>query len=60
MATVFLGIGSNEAAEDNLRLAIRELRRLYGDLSISPVYRSASYGFAGADFLNLVVLKKRD
>jgi len=55
MATVFLGIGSNEAAEDNLRLAIRELRRLYGDLSVSRVYRSASCGFKGADFLNLVV-----
>jgi len=55
MATVFLGIGSNEDAENNLRLAIRELRRLYGDLLISPVYRSASCGFAGADFLNLVV-----
>lgn len=55
MATVFLGIGSNEAAEENLRLAIRELRRLYGDLCISPVYRSVSCGFKGADFLNLVV-----
>lgn len=55
MAIVFLGIGSNEAAEENLRLAIRELRRLYGELAMSPVYRSASYGFKGADFLNLVV-----
>ncbi len=55
MATVFLGIGSNEAAEENLRLAVRELRRRYGEMSISPVYRSASYGFKGADFLNLVV-----
>jgi 2-amino-4-hydroxy-6-hydroxymethyldihydropteridine diphosphokinase len=55
MATVFLGIGSNAASEENLRLAVRELRRRYGEMSISPVYRSASYGFKGADFLNLVV-----
>jgi 2-amino-4-hydroxy-6-hydroxymethyldihydropteridine diphosphokinase len=55
MASVFLGVGSNEAAEKNLRLAIRELRRRYGLLYLSPVYRSASYGFQGADFLNLVV-----
>lgn len=55
MASVFLGVGSNESAEKNLRLAIRELRRLHGKLSLSPVYRSAPFGFQGADFLNLVV-----
>jgi 2-amino-4-hydroxy-6-hydroxymethyldihydropteridine diphosphokinase len=55
MASVFLGIGSNNSAEENLQLAIRELRRRYGQLSLSPVYRSASFGFDGADFLNLVV-----
>ena len=60
MATVFLGIGSNEAAVENLQLAIRELRRLYGDLSISTIYRNASCGFEGADFLNLVVRFESD
>jgi 2-amino-4-hydroxy-6-hydroxymethyldihydropteridine diphosphokinase len=55
MATVYLGLGSNESPEDNLRLAIRELRSRYGDLSLSSVYQSASVGFDGADFLNLVV-----
>ncbi len=55
MASVFLGIGSNEAAEENLRLAVRELKQRYGELSLSPVYRNASLGFSGADFLNLVV-----
>ena len=57
MATVYLGLGSNESPEDNLRLAIRELRSRYGDLSLSSVYQSASVGFDGADFLNLVVEK---
>jgi 2-amino-4-hydroxy-6-hydroxymethyldihydropteridine diphosphokinase len=55
MATVFLGLGSNDSPEENLRLAIRELRSRYGDLSLSSVYQSASVGFDGADFLNLVV-----
>jgi len=55
MATVFLGLGSNETAEKNLRLAISELRSQYGDLTLSAVYQSTAVGFDGADFLNLVV-----
>jgi len=55
MATVYLGLGSNESAEDNLRLAIGELRSRYGDLTLSAVYQSVAVGFDGADFLNLVV-----
>ncbi len=60
MATVFLGIGSNKSPEENLRLAVRELRNRYGNLDVSPVYRSASVGFDGADFLNLVVRFESD
>lgn len=55
MATVFLGIGSNESPEKNLRLAIMELGSRYGELQLSSVYESAAVGFDGADFLNLVV-----
>jgi 2-amino-4-hydroxy-6-hydroxymethyldihydropteridine diphosphokinase len=55
MAKVYLGLGSNELPEHNLRLAIAELRRRYGELDISAVYRSAAVGFVGDDFLNLVV-----
>lgn len=55
MATVFLGLGSNIDAEENLRLGIRELRHRYGDLRLSPVYRSAALGFDGENFLNMVV-----
>jgi 2-amino-4-hydroxy-6-hydroxymethyldihydropteridine diphosphokinase len=60
MATVFLGIGSNKSPEENLRLAIRELRNRYGNLELSPIYKSASVGFDGADFLNLVVRFESD
>ena len=55
MAVVFLGIGSNESPEKNLRLAVNELRSRYGEVVLSSVYRSAAVGFDGDDFLNLVV-----
>ena len=55
MATVYLGLGSNIEPEKNLGLAIRELRRRYGELDVSTAYRSAAVGFDGPDFLNLVV-----
>jgi 2-amino-4-hydroxy-6-hydroxymethyldihydropteridine diphosphokinase len=58
VATVYLGLGSNIDAGKNLRLAVAELSKLFGDLTVSPVYRSAPVGFEGPDFLNLVVAIK--
>jgi len=55
MSIVYLGLGSNIRPEDNLSLAVRELRRHYGDMDVSSVYRSEAIGFEGDDFLNLVV-----
>lgn len=55
MARIYLGLGSNIDAEKNLRMGLRELRTRYGELEISPVYRSRAVGFEGPDFLNLVV-----
>jgi len=60
MSTVYLGLGSNVNAETNLRLGVTELRRRFGDVVVSPVYRSAPLGFAGDDFLNLVVALRTD
>lgn len=60
MATVYLGIGSNINVEKNLRLGVRALQRLYGNLRLSPVYKSAPLGFDGDDFLNLVVELQTD
>ncbi len=54
MAIVYLGLGSNIDPEDNLHLGIAELRRRYGDIELSAVYRSRAVGFEGDDFLNLV------
>ncbi len=54
MASVYLGLGSNIDPKPNLELAIRELRRRYGELRLSPAYRSKAVGFDGPDFINLV------
>lgn len=55
MTRIYLGLGSNIDPEANLRLAVRELRRRFGHLDLSTVYRNAAVGFDGPDFHNLVV-----
>ena len=60
MAAVYLGLGSNIDADNNLRIAVDELRHRFGELIVSPVYRSAPVGFDGPDFLNLVVALTTD
>ena len=54
MSLAYLGLGSNLDAEENLRLAFRELRNRFSVQKISRVYRSKALGFEGADFLNVV------
>ena len=53
-AAVYIGLGSNVDRDKNIWLAIQEMRKVFGALEISPVYESASVGFDGNDFLNLV------
>jgi 2-amino-4-hydroxy-6-hydroxymethyldihydropteridine diphosphokinase len=55
MAKVYVGLGSNIDPEDNLRLGVGELRQRFGELELSDTYQSAAIGFAGPDFLNVVV-----
>lgn len=55
MPVAYLGVGSNLDAEDNVRLAFRELHERFSVQQISTVYRSKAVGFEGADFLNAVV-----
>ena len=56
MARVYVSLGSNIDPEDNLRLAVDELRHRYGAVEVSAVYRSKAVGFEGDDFLNLVAV----
>lgn len=55
MARVYLSLGSNQEPQRYLRAALDELRAQFGDIDISPAYRSAAVGFDGADFVNLAV-----
>jgi len=52
---VYLSAGSNIEAEQHLRLACRELRQRFGTLRLSGVYRNPAIGFAGDEFLNMVI-----
>ena len=51
-ATVYLGLGSNVNAEHNLKSALHALEQQFGNVELSPVYRSKAVGFSGDDFLN--------
>ena len=52
--TVYVSLGSNVQRDRNIRLAVKEMRTAFGNLRLSPVYETASVGFDGSDFLNLV------
>ena len=55
MPRVFVSIGSNIERERNVRSGLAKLRDRFGQLVLSRIYESAAVGFAGDDFLNLVV-----
>lgn len=54
MPRVYLGLGSNIDPEENVRFAVAELRRRFGRVDLSPLYRAPAIGFDSDDFLNLV------
>jgi 2-amino-4-hydroxy-6-hydroxymethyldihydropteridine diphosphokinase len=55
MARVYLSLGSNLEPRRHLVAAIAALRERFGEIDVSPAYRSQSVGFDGADFVNLAV-----
>ncbi len=55
MTRAYLSLGSNLEPERHLRSALDELRARYGELVVSPAYRTAAVGFDGPEFLNLAV-----
>lgn len=55
MPRIHISLGSNLEPERHLRAALAALRAAFGELTVSPVYRSPASGFDGPDFLNLVV-----
>jgi len=57
---VFLGLGSNQAPERNIAAGIEALRQRFGEVRLSPVYRSVAVGFSGSDFLNAAARIRTD
>ena len=55
MARVYLSLGSNLEPHRYLLAALAALREQFGDIAVSPAYRSKSVGYDGADFINLAV-----
>jgi 2-amino-4-hydroxy-6-hydroxymethyldihydropteridine diphosphokinase len=55
-----LSLGSNEQPERFLRAAVDELRARFGEVVVSPVYRTPAAGFDGPDFLNCAAAIRSD
>lgn len=60
MSRACLSLGSNIDPERQLRLAIAALRARFGEIRVSPVYRTQAVGFDGAQFLNAAVVIDTD
>ena len=55
MTHVVLSLGSNIDPDKNIRFAIEKITEQFGVTELSPVYKTASVGFEGHAFLNLVL-----
>ncbi len=55
MTRAWISAGTNVEPEYNMRAAIENLRQAFGELVLSPVYRTRAVGFEGDDFLNMVI-----
>jgi 2-amino-4-hydroxy-6-hydroxymethyldihydropteridine diphosphokinase len=55
MQDIYISAGSNMEAETRIRSALAMLENEFGTLRCSTVYKNPAVGFAGTDFLNLVI-----
>ncbi len=60
MIDAYLGLGSNQNAKRNMATGIAELEKAFGEVRISPIYRSPAVGFSGEDFLNAAAVVQTD
>ena len=60
MSRAYLSLGSNVDAVTHLRAAVRALRERFGDVVLSPVYRTRAVGFDGPDFHNAAAIIESD
>ncbi|GAA5083175.1 2-amino-4-hydroxy-6-hydroxymethyldihydropteridine diphosphokinase [Lysobacter panacisoli] len=60
MSRAYLSLGSNVDAVAHLRAAVQALRERFGDVVLSPVYRTRAVGFDGPDFHNAAAIVDTD
>lgn len=56
----YLSLGSNVEPARHLREALRALRERFGEVGVSPVYRTPAVGFDGPAFLNAAAIIDSD
>lgn len=56
----YLSLGSNENPGHYLAAAIDALKKQFGVIDLSPIYRTPAVGFDGPDFLNAAARIKTD
>jgi 2-amino-4-hydroxy-6-hydroxymethyldihydropteridine diphosphokinase len=55
VAIIYISLGSNINREKNTRAGVAALKQAFGKLTLSAVYESASVGFEGDAFYNMVI-----
>lgn len=60
MGRAYLSLGSNIEPAQHLRSALAALRERFGEVRVSPVYRTPAVGFDGEDFLNAAAIIDSD
>jgi 2-amino-4-hydroxy-6-hydroxymethyldihydropteridine diphosphokinase len=60
MSRAYLSLGSNVDAAAHLRAAVRALQDRFGEVVMSPVYRTRAVGFDGPDFHNAAAIIESD
>ena len=60
MPEVFVSIGSCFKRKENVRAAMKALRKRFGSIQYSSVYETEAVGFVGDSFYNLVVSFESD
>lgn len=60
MAWVYISLGSNIDREVLTRAGVMSLRRHFGEVILSSVYKSEAVGFDGEDFYNMVIALQTD
>lgn len=55
MTQIYISVGSNTNRDYYVRMAVRELATVFGELTLSSVYESEAVGFRGDAFYNMVI-----